>query len=91
MSIFGFTSCISSGFVGIENAAFNNDNGIEGAWIAVPAPKKEGASADMMPNKIVFKKKGTKKGEYTISITPKPMEGDKEPVKPEVYDVFWEK
>ncbi len=88
MSLFGFTGCIGSGFVGIENAALNDDSAIEGTWVAVPVPKKEGEGMDMTPNKLTFKKKGTKKGEYIISMLPKPVEGEKKPAKAEKFDVF---
>ena len=73
MSVLGFTGCVSSEHIGIENKFLNDDLLVEGIWVYQLAPDEKD-DLDMMPAKIILSKAG-KKGEYALEMVKKPKEG----------------
>ena len=83
MSLFCFTSCISSEFVGVETALLSDDKSMEGTWVYVPkAGEKD--ELGVIPTKITVSK-GAKKGEYFAEMLSKPKkEGETAKLSPKI-------
>jgi hypothetical protein len=75
VSVFCFTSCITSEYIGIETKVMSDHDALIGTWEYQRDPKAEN---EIVLFTHVILKKGTKAGEYALEIMKKAPEGEEQ-------------